>query len=60
MQSIYAFIFLDRLIEVQDARLLENENRFSSCDVLLPELSLSCRDWWGGKRAFWNGEQQLS
>jgi hypothetical protein len=24
-------------------RLLENENRFSSCDVTLPKPSLSCR-----------------
>jgi hypothetical protein len=35
-----------KLIEVQGARLLENENRFSSCDVLLPELSLSCGTGW--------------
>jgi hypothetical protein len=34
--------FIDKLIGAQGARLLENENQFSSCDVTLSKPSLSC------------------
>jgi hypothetical protein len=39
--QISFYCLLWQLIEVEGARLLENENQFSSCDVLLPEPSLS-------------------
>jgi hypothetical protein len=45
--------FIEKLIGVKDARLLENENQFSSCDVLLSELSLSCGTGWQFEKRKW-------
>jgi hypothetical protein len=46
-EKVLENFFIEELIEAEVARLLENENQFSSCDVLRPERSLSC--WTGGQ-----------
>jgi hypothetical protein len=41
-ENFFVNSFIEKLIGMQGARLLENEKQFSSCDVTLSNPSLSC------------------